>query len=197
MVGPKQRNLKVRDPEQYYFKPSVLLSDLMDIYINLKNMPSFHTAVARDGRSYKPYNFEHAAEIMVKTKMKSPDELKTWKKLTQTLALAKATEDQAEEDLGDVPDEFLDPIMATLMEEPVILPQSRITVDKSTIRSHLLSDPVDPFNRMPLKIEDVLPDTEMKAKIDKFKEEARKRKYDAMQAGSTSEGPAGDEMDVS
>ena len=47
--------------------------------------------------------------------------------------------------------------MYTLMEEPVILPLSKNVVDKSTIRSHLLSDPHDPFNRSPLKIEDVIP----------------------------------------
>lgn len=45
--------------------------------------------------------------------------------------------------------------MYTLMEDPVILPTSRTTIDRSTIRSHLLSDPNDPFNRVPLKIEDV------------------------------------------
>lgn len=43
------------------------------------------------------------------------------------------------------------------MEDPVILPASRISIDRSTIRSHLLSDPHDPFNRMPLKMEDVKP----------------------------------------
>jgi ubiquitin conjugation factor E4 B len=43
------------------------------------------------------------------------------------------------------------------MEDPVTLPSSRVTIDRSTIRSHLLSDPNDPFNRAPLKIEDVLP----------------------------------------
>ena len=47
--------------------------------------------------------------------------------------------------------------MYTLMEDPVILPASRQTIDRSTIRSHLLSDPNDPFNRAPLKIEDVVP----------------------------------------
>jgi ubiquitin conjugation factor E4 B len=51
------------------------------------------------------------------------------------------------------------------MTDPVILPMSRQTVDRSTIRSHLLSDPHDPFNRSPLKIEDVVEDTELKAKI--------------------------------
>lgn len=43
------------------------------------------------------------------------------------------------------------------MEDPVILPTSRTAIDRSTIRSHLLSDPNDPFNRAPLKIEDVVP----------------------------------------
>lgn len=43
------------------------------------------------------------------------------------------------------------------MEDPVLLPTSKLSVDRSTIRSHLLSDPTDPFNRSPLKIEDVIP----------------------------------------
>jgi ubiquitin conjugation factor E4 B len=43
------------------------------------------------------------------------------------------------------------------MEDPVILPGSKVSIDRSTIRSHLLSDPNDPFNRAPLKIEDVTP----------------------------------------
>ena len=47
--------------------------------------------------------------------------------------------------------------MFSLMEDPVILPASKISIDRSTIRSHLLSDPHDPFNRVPLTIEDVRP----------------------------------------
>lgn len=47
--------------------------------------------------------------------------------------------------------------MFTLMEDPVILPASRVSLDRATIRSHLLSDPHDPFNRAPLTMEDVIP----------------------------------------
>jgi ubiquitin conjugation factor E4 B len=50
-----------------------------------------------------------------------------------------------EEELGDVPEDFLDPLLFTLMEEPVRLP-SGVTVDLSTIRSHLLSDQHDPVS---------------------------------------------------
>jgi len=63
--------------------------------------------------------------------------------------------------------------MATLMSDPVILPMSKAVLDRSTIRSHLLSDPHDPFNRSPLKIEDVIDDTERKAQIDAWREEMR------------------------
>ena len=79
--------------------------------------------------------------------------------------------------------------MFTLMTDPVILPISRTTIDRATIRSHLLSDPNDPFNRTPLKIEDVIPDTEMKARIDAFKEEAKQKKVkDAGGVMDTAEG---------
>lgn len=45
--------------------------------------------------------------------------------------------------------------MYTLMRDPVTLP-SKTVVDRSTIKAHLLSDASDPFNRMPLKLEDVV-----------------------------------------
>jgi ubiquitin conjugation factor E4 B len=66
--------------------------------------------------------------------------------------------------------------MYTLMEDPVILPSSRVSIDRDTIRTHLLSDPHDPFNRVPLKIEDVIPDTELKARIDAFVSEKTGKK---------------------
>ncbi len=47
--------------------------------------------------------------------------------------------------------------MCTIMRDPVILPTSRAILDRSTIKSHLLSDAKDPFNRVPLTIEEVIP----------------------------------------
>jgi ubiquitin conjugation factor E4 B len=44
-----------------------------------------------------------------------------------------------------------------MMRDPVILPTSRAVIDRSTIKSHLLSDAKDPFNREPLTIEEVIP----------------------------------------
>ena len=54
-------------------------------------------------------------------------------------------------------DIFADPLMYTLMRDPVTLPSSRAVLDRATIKSHLLSDSKDPFNRVPLTLEQVIP----------------------------------------
>ncbi|KAL9608059.1 MAG: hypothetical protein Q9167_007083 [Letrouitia subvulpina] len=176
LVGPKRKDLVVENPKEYGFQPGVLLGEIVDVYLNLGKKESFVLAVARDGRSYKPANFEEAKRILATKLFRSTREVDAWVSLAQRFKKAKEADDQAEEDLGEIPDDFLggcfhelrekieltipcseDPLVFTLMEDPVILPTSRTTIDRSTIRSHLLSDPNDPFNRSPLKIEDVIP----------------------------------------
>jgi len=191
MVGPKSANLRVARLEGYGFKPKDLLSEIVDVYLNLMDKENFIMAVARDGRSYKPSNFQRAGEILRKFKLKFPDDLAKWERLQAKFKAAKEADDQAEEDLGEIPDEFLDPLIFTLMEDPVILPNSKVSIDRATIRSHLLSDPNDPFNRAPLKIEDVKPDTELKAKIEAFKAEKKAEKLAALTAAAL------DDMDTS
>ncbi len=60
---------------------------------------------------------------------------------------------ETEDEKTVIPDELLDPIMCSLIHEPVILPSSKNIMDKSVIVRHLLSDQMDPFNRDPLTIE--------------------------------------------
>jgi ubiquitin conjugation factor E4 B len=74
--------------------------------------------------------------------------------------------------MEDAPDEFLDEILTTFMKDPVILPSGHF-VDRSTITQHLLNDPIDPFNREEMTIDDIKPATELKAKIDKWLEEKK------------------------
>ncbi|KAL8917560.1 MAG: hypothetical protein Q9172_005785 [Xanthocarpia lactea] len=190
LVGPKSIELKVENAREYDFQPKALLADIIDVYLNLKNKESFIFAVARDGRSYKPANFEKATSILrfKAQELKSPEELRAWTALGEMFKKAKEADDQAEDDLGEIPDEFLDPVMATLMTDPVMLPTSKSIVDRSTIRSHLLSDPTDPFNRAPLKIDDVIAATELKAQIEAFKAEKRGAKLAEVNIMDTSPG---------
>lgn len=75
--------------------------------------------------------------------------------------------------LGEAPEEFLDPILSTIMEDPVILPTSGTTVDRAIITRHLLSDPTDPFNREALTVEMLLPNVELKKRISEWKSSQR------------------------
>lgn len=168
MTGPKQASLKVESPEEYGFRPKELLSDLVDVYLNLRKQERFHLAVARDGRSYTPTRFNKALELVCRKISKSSQELADFRQLARTIEAAYLADKQADEDLGEIPDELQDPLMGTLMEDPVILPSSQQILDRSTIRSHLLSDATDPFNRVPLKIEDVIPAVDKKKEIQDF-----------------------------
>jgi ubiquitin conjugation factor E4 B len=62
----------------------------------------------------------------------------------------------------------LDPLMDTLMVDPVQLPSGKV-MDRSVIRRHLLNSNTDPFNRQPLS-EDMLENaTELKQRILEWK----------------------------
>ena len=51
------------------------------------------------------------------------------------------------------PEEFCDPIMQTLIEKPVILPNTDTIMDKGVISRHLLTDNYNPFTRDELTLE--------------------------------------------
>ena len=86
------------------------------------------------------------------------------------LAERAVTSQEDEEALTDrAPSNYLDPILGTLMSEPVLLPSSNVIVDRPVIAKHLLSDPIDPFNRQPLQMSDVVPQDELREEISAWK----------------------------
>ncbi|RXW24419.1 hypothetical protein EST38_g1415 [Candolleomyces aberdarensis] len=175
LCGPKCQDLKVKEPEKLKFNPKELLGNILQVFLNLSDQEKFVQAVAGDGRSYTKELFDRAADIALRRGIKTQTEIDVLKAFVVRVEEAKASL-QAEEDLGEVPDEFLDPLMFTVMKDPVMLPSSRTILDRSTIKSHLLSDSKDPFNRAPLTIEEVIPQLELKAQIDTFLKERREKK---------------------
>lgn len=107
LVGPKRSNLIVENPAAYGFNPKQLLSELVDVYLNLKDKENFVFAVARDGRSYKPANFQEATKLLKSREMKDSAQISQWRSLGEKFRKAKEADDQAEEDLGEIPEEYL------------------------------------------------------------------------------------------
>lgn len=190
LVGPKSQNLKVEDSaRKYHFNPKTLMPDVVEIFLNLGGVQSFVEAVADDGRSYKPETFQKASQIMTRKGLKAPEELDAWDQFIGRVAKAKEVLDQAEQDFGDAPEEFEDPLLGMLMSDPVVLPSQNI-VDRSTIIQHLLSDETDPFTRMPMKIEDAVPADDLRQRIEAWKKEklAAARAAKGVDAMDTTEG---------
>lgn len=174
LVGPKSRELIVRDKSTYGFRPELFVEEICRVYVNLGldksgdgNSPTvaaFLRAVVSDGRSYTPDLLDQALRVLhrVATDTQFVEQFSCVAKALQAEQVA-VTEDA----LGfeDAPDDFCDPIMGELMEDPVRLPTSNKIVDRKTIYRHLLSDAKDPFNRQPLEMSMVVPETELKAKI--------------------------------
>jgi len=107
ITGPKCSNLKVKDPQKYHFDVKKLLSEITAIYLNLGTRPDFVRAIARDGRSYKPATFEKAQSLLTKYVLKSNEELAQWSQLSKAIKEAKIMEEEDDEDLGEIPDEFM------------------------------------------------------------------------------------------
>nr|KAF6468528.1 ubiquitination factor E4A [Rousettus aegyptiacus] len=175
LVGPKMGALKVKDFSEFDFKPQQLVSDICTIYLNLGDEENFCATVPKDGRSYSPTLFAQTVRVLKKIN-KPGNMIVAFSNLAERIKSLADLQQQEEETYADACDEFLDPIMSTLMSDPVVLPSSRVTVDRSTIARHLLSDQTDPFNRSPLTMDQIRPNTELKEKIQRWLAERKQQK---------------------
>ncbi|XP_062995682.1 ubiquitin conjugation factor E4 A [Elgaria multicarinata webbii] len=175
LVGPKMGALKVKDFSEFDFKPQQLVSDICTIYLNLGDEENFCATVPKDGRSYSPTLFAQTVRVLKKIN-KPGNMIVAFSNLAERIKSLADRQQQEEETYADACDEFLDPIMSTLMMDPVLLPSSRVTVDRSTIARHLLSDQTDPFNRSPLTMDQIRPNTELKGRIQQWLAERKKQK---------------------
>ncbi|XP_060803282.1 ubiquitin conjugation factor E4 A isoform X1 [Amyelois transitella] len=163
LVGPNKKNFKVKDMKEYEFDPASTVLDICRMYVELGSNERFCGAVSDDGRSYSPQLFTLAEAVLVR--IGGGGLIGSLQEVATRVSRLAEQKQRDEEILANAPEEFLDPIMSTLMMDPVILPSSRTTVDRTTIARHLLSDQSDPFNRSPLSMDQVKSNTELKEKI--------------------------------
>jgi ubiquitin conjugation factor E4 B len=154
LAGPRCQELKVQDREKYRFRPRELLGDIVQIILNLADKDAYMVATAKDGRSYSKNLFDNAIRISLRAGLKTDVQLNVLRKMVTKIEALKAAEAE-EEEMGETPDEYLDPLTAEIMVDPVILPASQTIIDFNTIKQHLLTTAQDPFNRTPLKLEDI------------------------------------------
>lgn len=176
ITGPERKKLKVKNLKDYQFDPKELLVAILEVYLHLESADvegAFASAISSDGRSYRDSMFAEALAVIEPRTLMPPDQIQEIKTLAQKCKEAALQGAAEEEILGDIPEEFLDPIQFTLMRDPVILPTSGNTLDRATITRHLLSDPKDPFNREELTIDMLKPNDELKERINQWLKEQK------------------------
>src|SRR5699024_10713483 len=93
---------------------------------------------------------------MEKINMKSQYKIESFLEIMSEVDKILETKRQMEIDFSDAPDHFKDPLMDTIMDDPVILPSGTV-MDRSVIIRHLLNASTDPFNRQPLTEDMLIP----------------------------------------
>lgn len=145
-----QKKYKVIDKTNLKFTPIDLLITIKSILLNLIYVRKNEAIVAvlfSENDSYNKNSITRISNILnKKNKIKSIEYSYLSfldNKITAKLDNSKDIE---------IPDDLCDPIMDTLMENPIMLPNN-IIIDYSTISRHLLTNESNPFNREPLTLE--------------------------------------------
>mmetsp|Transcript_35452 Transcript_35452/g.83408 ORF Transcript_35452/g.83408 Transcript_35452/m.83408 type:complete len:256 (-) Transcript_35452:255-1022(-) len=161
--------LKVAEPEKYHFEPRNLLLEVAETFVHFADDPEFPAAIVLDERFYDHELFRKAVNRVLRPMMKEKD-LKVFESLALKCQELGQNAQQEEEDLGDIPDEFLCPITSVLMLDPVMLPTSKQMISRAAITRALLSDPIDPFSRAKLTVDMLVPQPELAQQIREWKE---------------------------
>ena len=133
----KGLKLKIKDPSRFHFDPKSLLATIINIYSNMCKLDKFKQNVVKDGRSYSDETFEKAVKIINSSKKSIEIDQETkenFEVLAAELRGEKALLNEEDALYDDAPEELLDPLMFTLMEDPVELPGSKTIIDRLTIK---------------------------------------------------------------
>jgi ubiquitin conjugation factor E4 B len=163
-------NFQVNNPEQYEFRPKEMLRDLCAIFALFSSVEVFQIECAKSGCN--PDLLRSAVKTCKRLNLLTGESMLAFETLPDSVDEASRAVADDEALIVDAPDEFHDEILSTFMTNPVILPSGHY-VDRSTITQHLLNDPIDPFNREAMTIDDVKPATELKARMDTWLAEKR------------------------
>jgi ubiquitin conjugation factor E4 B len=185
IVGSKSLEIKVDNMESYHFQPKVILTEISLAMVHFSDSEEFAQAVANDSFYNDGQSIHKALATVSKLHLITPAQIVQFRHLMEQVGKARASCVDMEAITDDAPAEFIDPLLDTLMRDPVRLPTSNTIVDRSTIAQHLLNMDTDPFNRMPLTMSMVEPQPELKQRFNdwyegKLAEAARKKSSEAI-----------------
>lgn len=173
------------------FRPAVLLCAVVGVFAHFSGNAAFAQAIAAEERFGKAVecNLTSAAEIVrrpICVQAHPEVSVLAPKLVSFKQRVAAAAAQLSAEDFSDIaPDVFLDPIVYTLMADPVRLPTSGQIMDRSSIERHLASDEQDPFNRKRLTKDMLVPHDGLRRHIQAWAAAMRQSDEAAAEAEAT------------
>ncbi|OAF70604.1 hypothetical protein A3Q56_01631 [Intoshia linei] len=165
LSGENSASIKIDNPEKIGWSPCDIVKNLIHIYINLSN-EKFIESMAKDERSFDSNKFKSACERLKETKIPNI-ELEHMINIIEEAESFKRRLQLKEVYYGEIPQKYRDPLMDTLMLNPVKLPGGGV-MDKHVILRHLLNSSTDPFNRNYLDESLLVEDVDLKQEIDQW-----------------------------
>lgn len=166
-AGPRRKEMVTGNKDKLNFKPRYILALIIETFVYFHEKGgAFDDALIQDNRSLDMDIFEEAIVIVHSKSICSHDMAIRFENLVDTLREKLAKKEFIPDE--EIPEEFLDPLVCSLMEDPVILP-SGMSMDRRNILRHLESNPTDPFNRQPLTEDLLVSNVELKSKIEEWK----------------------------
>jgi len=156
---------------QFGFDPINLLKTIIQIFLNLHKKDGFLESIVSDTRNFDIKLFVKVSNICDRYDIIDDYELLDWQGITSKVQEKRKGKEEADKLLSqieDLPEEFLDPLVNEVMKDPVMLPASKVIMDRTTISKHLLNNPVDPFTRTELTKEMLIPVPDLQGKIQEY-----------------------------
>ena len=175
----KRKKYIIKNKYDIGFQPLTLLENIMKVILNLIRNPNIIEYMSKDVRSFRKKNVVFTIQKLWTNHLLTESELKKLENM------AGKIEKMMENDLQEIelPDEFCDPLMASEIVEPVLLPGTDTIMDKSIISRHLLTDQHNPFNRENLTIDELEQynsKDDIKEKLKEFNDKKHEWKKDNM-----------------
>ena len=186
LVGSKGLEIKVNNPEEYEFRPREMLSKICETIAHFSEFEAFQVAVSQTGYyNTHPGVLPKASSTVRKHNLLPADLVGKLESLVELVEKAATANKDEDEIMGDnVPEHYLDPVLYTIMKDPVKLPSGNI-MDRSSITQHLLNDPKDPFNRQPLTVDQLVPVDDLRAEIEAWRATKTQSPADGGEAAMT------------
>ena len=175
LIGPSKKYI-IKKQHDLNLKLIDDMFTIFEIFYKYVNNDEFKYSIVRDSLYYNTDYLSKLMSILLNKQKILTKEFNLMNSFIDSIVKYKYTYDKINE--IDIPEDYADPIMGTLIYNPIMLPGCNTIMDKDVIFRHLLDKESNPFNRDKLTIDELVKFNErdeckkkcleLKSVIDKF-----------------------------